>query len=138
MENIAREKLRKEVRAVVHRACWRRLEGDSTAADDQLSGDLASVLAIAEAAQPDEIELQRWRCEDEADFERGVLISELVARRMERMPRVAAAAGSNTVPSRDAEESTAPSVRAGPASIADMLDGMLAQERGSRSKKSGR
>lgn len=125
MELTAREKLRRDVRAVVHRACWRRFEGDETAAQSILAGELPPILTDAASDESATDTLRRWLDEDEADFAQALVISDLVARRMNR-PAAAFTPASQTAP--------LPATRsrlgggASP-SVADLLDDMFSQQK---------
>ncbi len=134
MEANARDLLRRGVRAAVYRACWRRLEGDEAGAQDLLSCELPAVRSSASAAAAADDELVRsWLDEDTADFDRAVLISDLVARRAASTGMPAASAAPVVPVNKPASTTSERPVRgtSSPA-IADLLDGMLAQERRER------
>lgn len=126
MEITARDRMRRGVRAAVYRACWRRLEGDEPGAQALLACEVPAALAHEGASGADEALVRTWLEEDTADFDRAVLISDLIAR---RSPVVAAPSAAQPV------RSAAPAVELAarpperPPAIADLLDGMLAQER---------
>lgn len=126
MEPTVREKLRQALRTAVHRACWHRREGDAAGAEVMLASETDAVLAAAGVVETGADEIVRWREEDAADFDHAMLIGELVSRRL--APQVAAPAPAEILPRPLARP---PRARAGVApEIADMLDEMLAQERG--------
>jgi hypothetical protein len=128
METNSREVLRRAVRRAVHRACWRRLEGDTESTHTERTVDLAQVRA-ENAGAVAEVEMQSWIAEDEAEFDRAMLISDLVARRVQRSaapaPIPALVPAGIVEPER--EIIARPSGRASP-SITDLLDDMFSQQ----------
>jgi hypothetical protein len=136
MEPNARDILRRGVRAAVYRACWRRLEGDESGAQALLSCELPAALSNSgDAGTVDDELVRSWLDEDTADFDRAVLISDLVARRsgggVAASPGAAPALAA--APARAASAAPEPPARRprSPA-IADLLDGMFEQERRAR------
>lgn len=137
MEPNARELVRRGVRAAVYRSCWRRLEGDEPGAQALLSCELPVVLADSKQPVAIDDELVRtWLVEDMADFDRAVLVSDLVARRtagpQAQAPDKAAAMMSRSPVITEVQAGVAadaPVRKSGSPAIADLLDGMLAQER---------
>lgn len=131
MEITARDHVRRGVRAAVYRSCWRRLEGDESGAQSMLSCEVPAALAFGNDAGALDDELVRaWLDEDTADFDRAVLISDLVARRAGAVAMPVAVPQARTSEPAPVPLSTRPSrANAGPPAIADLLEGMLAQER---------
>ncbi len=128
------DRIRSGVRAAVYHACWRRLDGDDEAADAILAAEVPA--ALAESAEPmsiDDASVRAWLTEDRADFERAVLISDLVTRRAGRFAAPAADAMPAPGPRLLQEEPERPRRAAdNPPAIADLLEGMLIQERKAR------
>lgn len=133
MESPALASLRREVRQLVHRTCRQRWEGDAAAAQEALDSEIARLLARQAGDGVDEATVRGWVAADEADFDRAVLISDLVASRI-------GAAGATTKPSvagatvaPPATPAAAPARSRPPAGtvpgIADMLDDMLTQQK---------
>lgn len=119
-----REDLRREVRSSVHRICLKR-DAAETALNGLPEAQIEEALVSAGVSADDE-EARRWYAEDLADFSRAYLISELVTRRIGE-------ASKRTKPSRRSR-SAAPTgskraSKTAPPSVADLLDGMLAQEK---------
>lgn len=137
MDYFVRDRVRRGVRAAVYRACWRRLEGDEPGAEALLACELPAALSQAvESDAPDDALVRAWVDEDAADFDRAVLIRDLVAR--QATPAVAPAAAAQPgripfAPRRSAPEPMPepvhPGATAGSPAIADLLEGMLAQDR---------
>ncbi len=125
--------LRRKVRLAVHGVCMRQHQRDTTGPD--LEGALAELFAREGAERPAEDVLQRWLDEDQADFDRAVLISQLVSqseRRVVIQPIAAPVAERAREPAR-AEPAPAPqrpSRGSGSPSVTDLLDGMFAQQGG--------
>ena len=124
MESTPRDDLRREVRSSVHRICL-KLDAAETALNGLPEAQIEEALVSAGVSADDE-EARRWYEEDLADFSRAFLVSELVSRRIgetaqparrSRRTRTATPSGSK------------PGAKKGPASVADLLDGMLAQEK---------
>lgn len=130
METTARDRMRRGVRAAVYRACWRRLEGDEPGAQALLACEVPAVLSHEGPSGVDDELVRAWLDEDTADFDRAVLISELITRRgagvVPSPPRVAAV---RTQASASPDERASRTASAASPAIADLLDGMLAQER---------
>jgi len=127
METTARDRMRRGVRAAVYRACWRRLEGDEPGAQALLSCEVPAALAQSEGGAVDDELVRAWLDEDAADFDRAVLISDLVARRTTFVSPLASMPQPVRAPEPVRERHARPA--AGAPAIADLLDGMLAQER---------
>ncbi|MGH8020785.1 MAG: hypothetical protein ACREIA_21360 [Opitutaceae bacterium] len=119
----------------MHGVCMRQHQLGESGPD--FDAALAELFAGGEAERPGEDVLQRWLDEDQADFDRAVLISQLVSQSEPRVvipPVAAPAAVAERVrqPAR-AEPSPAPSRPArgsGSPSVTDLLDGMFAQQGG--------
>lgn len=131
METNPREVLRRAVRRAVHRACWRSLEGDSAPTQSDLATEITRARAEHGDAGPiSEVEVQSWITEDETEFDRAMLISDLVARRVHRT--VAPVAVEEEIPvvpvSPEPVIAARPPTRTSP-SIADLLDDMFSQQR---------
>ncbi len=131
MGSHSRDDLRREVRSAVHRICLKR-DAAETALNGLPEAQIEEALVSAGVSSDDE-EAREWYVEDLADFSRAFLISELVSRRIgetakrtkpTRRARSAAPSGSEPAPKR------------GTASVADLLDAMLAQEKNGLKKKS--
>ncbi|RKX35064.1 MAG: hypothetical protein DRP71_04840 [Verrucomicrobia bacterium] len=124
MESHPRDDLRREVRSSVHRICLKR-DAAETALNGLPEAQIEEALVSAGASADDE-EARRWYEEDLADFSRAHLISELVTRRIGETSKRAK-------PSRRTRSATStgskPASRKGTASVADLLDGMLAQQK---------
>jgi hypothetical protein len=131
MEITARDRVRRGVRAAVYRSCWRRLDGDEPGARAVLACEVPAALAHGgEGGAVDDELVRAWLDEDAADFDRAVLISDLVARRAGAVRGPAATSFAGTSGPASATPSTKPARPAsGAPAIADLLDGMLAQER---------
>jgi hypothetical protein len=115
---------RREVRASVFRICLRAPDMASVAASGLTDSQVTEALVSA-GLSPDQEEGRAWIEEDLADFGRAVLVSELVSRRVgEPAAKKPAARRSRSrgTPESGRTRSTTPSV-------ADLLDGMLAQEK---------
>lgn len=129
MEPVSRELLRRAVRRTVHQHCLLRLEGDFAATHTNLTSEIDSVRAAHPRAALPDAELESWIAEDETEFDRAMLISDLVARRVQRTaaPVVERAAAPVVValPREPVERRPA---RTAP-SISTLLDDMFAQER---------
>jgi hypothetical protein len=128
----ARDCLRTTIRRIVHRACWRRHDGDEAGAVATRDAELDAFLNTLDGPTLPSTTLQNWIEQDEAEFEHAILISDLVARRMSR------AAGDlgppipdslRLVPSPRMEDPVPPRPRREhvPA-VADLLDEMLSQQ----------
>lgn len=139
MESNSRDCLRRDVRRAVHQACWRRLEGDQSADSQDGFKAVAEIRAAYAGADVSDEEIRRWVAEDEADFDRAILISDLVARRVMRAaPAPAAATAATPVAANAPARANAPAaagarpadaprpVRTAP-SISTLLDDMFAQ-----------
>ena len=127
METNSREVLRRAVRRAVHRACWRRLEGEAESTPAELAVEITQV-RVEHAVAVAEVEVQSWITEDEGEFDRAMLISDLVARRVQRCAAPAAAAAAPAAIVEPEREIVArPPVRSSP-SIADLLDDMFSQQ----------
>jgi hypothetical protein len=124
MGSNTREDLRREVRSSVHRICLKR-DAAETALNGLPEAQIEEALVSAGVSADDE-EARRWYAEDLADFSRAYLISELVTRRIgETSKRTKPARKSRSTartPSKSRSKSDGPSV-------ADLLDGMLAQQK---------
>jgi len=124
MESQSRESRRRELRASVFRICLKR-DPAETALNGLPETRIEEALVSAGLSADDE-EARRWYEEDLADFSRAVLVSDLVARRMGEPSR-------RERPSRRARSAAPVGARAvgrkGTPSVADLLDGMLAQEK---------
>ncbi len=124
MESRSRDVQRREVRASVFRICLRGEDAAKIAARGLTEAQVTEVLVSA-GMSPDNEEARGWYEEDLADFSRAVLVSELVSRRVGEPARKAA-------PTRRSQRRSAPESRSagkGAPSVADLLDGMLAQEK---------
>jgi hypothetical protein len=124
MDSRSREIQRREVRASVFRICLRAQDMASVAAKGLTDSQVAEALVSA-GLSPDQEEGRAWIEEDLADFGRAVLVSELVSRRVgESAAKKPSARRSRSrgTPESGRTRSTTPSV-------ADLLDGMLAQEK---------
>jgi hypothetical protein len=126
METNSREVLRRAVRRAVHRACWRRLEGEAESTPAELAVEITQV-RVEHAVAVAEVEVQSWITEDEGEFDRAMLISDLVARRVQRCAAPAAAAAPAAIVEPEREIVARPPVRSSP-SIADLLDDMFSQQ----------
>ena len=111
METTARDRVRRGVRAAVYRACWRRLEGDETGAQAVLACEVPA--ALSHGGEVDDELVRGWLDEDAADFDRAVLISELVARRAGAAGAVPAAPRAARVPEPDIAPASPRPSRAG-------------------------
>lgn len=144
MESTSLEKLRRSVRLAVHRACRRRQEEG----DAGWRAGCAEILSLAGAAgASQEARLPQWIADDEADFDRAVLISDLVAARLARQapsaafiyspPAGAAPSTEAPAPGSGTAASSSGGTRAAGSSpaIADLLDQMLAAQRPSASRR---
>lgn len=134
MDHQTRDRLRRGVRAAVYHACWRRLDGDEAGAQAILDCEVPAALAQAGEGAMDEAEVRIWVDEDTADFDRAVLISDLVARRgriaTSQPAMTSAAASVYARPAPRVVEDTPPARISGEVpAIADLLEGMLTQER---------
>ena len=135
MEPTSREHLRRAVRRAVHHACWQRLEGDHEHINANPHEEIAQARAASSAADVTDEDVRAWIMEDEAEFDRAILISDLVARRVQRTaeapppPSASAPVRAETTAKAPAPEIVvrAP-VRSAP-SISALLDDMLAQRR---------
>lgn len=135
MEPNSRDTLRRAVRRAVHQACWRRLEGDHGRGEAESFREIDHLRAEHPEAHVSDDDIRAWIAEDEGDFDRAILISDLVARRVQRTAEPEAApaptpvAAREEVPVRAAREAVvrAP-VRTAP-SITALLDDMFAQQR---------
>jgi hypothetical protein len=123
MEVIPIEKLRRSVRTAVHRARRRRDDVDG------LDGvDVAEILSLADGVASDEM-VRQWVMDDESDFERAVLISEMVAARLRHAPGLREVSPEPPASSRPSQpELVRAAARSGPRDIADLLDEMLVQQ----------
>jgi hypothetical protein len=123
MGSHTREELRREVRSSVHRICLKR-DAAETALNGLPEAQIKEALVSAGVSADDE-EARGWYAEDLADFSRAFLISELVTRRMGENSK-------RTKPSRRTRSASPsrsrPASKTGTPSVADLLDGMLAQE----------
>ena len=119
-----RDDLRREVRSSVHRICLKR-DAAETALNGLPEAQIEEALVSAGVSADDE-EARQWYEEDLADFSRAFLISELVTRRIGEPSK-------RTKPSRRRRSATSTGSKSasgkGTASVADLLDGMLAQEK---------
>ncbi len=131
MEPSSRDCLRRAVRRAVHHACWRRLEGDHAKIHADAGPDIAAARTeFAEATVTDD-DVRQWIADDEADFDRAILISDLVARRVARTAEPAPALERVAKPAAAARQATPEialprPVRTAP-SITALLDDMFAQ-----------
>lgn len=119
-----RDDLRREVRSAVHRICLKR-DAAETALNGLPEAQIEEALVSAGVSADDE-EARGWYEEDLADFSRAFLISELVSRRIgetTKAPKRSRKARSAT------PTGSAPASKAGPASVTDLLDVMLTQEK---------
>jgi len=81
---------------------------------------------VSAGVSADDEEARRWYAEDLADFSRAFLISELVTRRMgENSKRTQPSRGTRSA----SPSGSRPASKTGTPSVADLLDGMLAQEK---------
>jgi hypothetical protein len=130
MESRALLSLRREVRHLVYRTCRQRLEGDETGAQQALDSGLANLLAAETVVVAKEPAVREWVEAEEAEFDRALLISDLVASRLGRDARRenARAKASRAAPPPPASAQPRPA-SAGVPGIADMLDDMLSQQR---------
>lgn len=124
MESTARDRLRRDVRRVVHRTCLRHFEHDQSSVPTRTEYDLEASRAACTDATITDDEVSRWIEEEEAEFQRALLISELVARRV--------GSRSTTAPTKAAAVLETPAAAATrPArsepSITALLDDMFAQ-----------
>ena len=125
------DRLRRAVRAAVYHACWRRLDGDDAAAEAVLAAEVPAALAAsAEPMSMDDEIVRAWLDEDMADFDRAVLISDLVTRRT--APAAASALHTKTPRPHHREPDPARRPAGSPPAIADLLEGMLVQDRKAR------
>ena len=119
-----RDDLRREVRSSVHRICLKR-DAAETALNGLPEAQIEEALASAGVSADDE-EARGWYEEDLADFSRAYLIAELVSRRIGETT-------DRAKPSRRARSATpsgpAPASKTGTASVADLLDAMLVQQK---------
>ena len=142
MQLSPREKLRHDVRAVVHRACWRRVEGDAPGAHAQLDTELAQLIEAAGETAPESSVVREWVGNDREDFERGLLIGDIVARRLRQAAPVAAGPAPAAFAAPASAPAAAPSTSEVPGrlrrteapGIADLLDDMLDQDRRARGR----
>jgi hypothetical protein len=139
MEPTSRDQLRRAVRRAVHHACWQRLEGDHEHIHADPTAEIAEARAACPVPEVTDDEVRRWITEDETEFDRAILISDLVARRVQRTaappaptpapvrvePVTITAAAAREIVVR-APVRTAPSITA-------LLDDMLAQQRATTS-----
>ena len=124
MGSHTREELRREVRSSVHRICLKR-DAAETALNGLPEAQIEEALVSAGVSADDE-EARRWYAEDLADFSRAFLISELVTRRMgENSKRTQPSRGTRSA----SPSGSRPASKTGTPSVADLLDGMLAQEK---------
>jgi hypothetical protein len=132
MEPNSRECLRRAVRRAVHQACWRRLDGDHALIHADPSAEIAAARAAHHAIDVTDEDVRIWIAEDEAEFDRAILISDLVARRVLRTAApagmVAPAPRVEPTPSAARDVDVRTPVRTAP-SITALLDDMLAQQR---------
>jgi hypothetical protein len=133
MELTARDRLRRDVRRVVHQTCLRHFERDAAGTPDLRDYALDAMEAARDAAAVSQADMQQWIAEDEADFERALLLSDLVARRISATTITAAPSATATTAvapvqtASPAEEAAASRpVRSAP-SITALLDDMFAQ-----------
>lgn len=126
MESPPREKQRREVRASVHRICL-RWDDAAELVRNGLS-EAQTVEALVSAGVPaDDVEARRWCADDLASFGQALLVTELVSRRIGSVgPEKKSLRRSR--PEEPVAAGTVPR-RSGTPSVADLLDGMLAQER---------
>lgn len=129
MNTDEQDQQRRAVRDAVFRACRLRLNGRISAADELLASELLSAQArlgasgVADAAAL----VHQWYREDEAAFALAQLISELVGERLQSSDTPRATL---TVDRPDAPHAPSPPPHAaGPPGLADLLDGMLTEER---------
>ena len=129
MNTDEQDQQRRAVRDAVFRACRLRLNGRISAADELLASELLSAQArlgasgVADAAAL----VHQWYREDEAAFALAQLISELVGERLQpsATPRTALTVDRPNPPMAAA----APTTASAPPGLADLLDGMLTEER---------
>ena len=129
MNTDEQDQQRRAVRDAVFRACRLRLNGRISAADELLASELLSAQArlgasgVADAAAL----VHQWYREDEAAFALAQLISELVGERLQSAgtPRTTLAVDRPDAPHAPAS----PPAAGGPPGLADLLDGMLTEER---------
>lgn len=139
-----RDRLRREVRDAVFCACRQRLVGAPTTADEWLATELSLLRTQHSGANVTDLELAMWQREDEENFAHAKLVSELVAEQVGRLlaSSPAAVPGSSGVPGGRPPVATGTALRDLPPTersafgavpdVADLLDGMLAQERRAR------
>ena len=128
MNTDEQDQQRRAVRDAVFRACRLRLNGRISAADELLASELLSAQArLGASGVADTAALvHQWYREDEAAFALAQLISELVGERLQSAgtPRAAL-----TVDRPSPPMAAAPPPAGGPPGLADLLDGMLTEER---------
>lgn len=133
MEITARDRLRRDVRRVVHQTCLRHFERDPAGTPARGDYPLDAVEAARVEAAVSTEDLQQWIAEDEAEFERALLLSDLVARRINGTTITAAPAATATAAVTPVRAAPAPddTTAARPArtapSITALLDDMFAQ-----------
>jgi len=134
MPSFVPDNLRRQVRSVVHRVCMQRHRGEVDAPD--LEAELSDLFAHEGLERPADDELSRWLDEDHADFDRAVLVSELISESERRpasevisVPVPVPVTQRTPEPARPAvEQPTRPARLNGAPSVADLLDGMFAQQ----------
>jgi len=133
MESRALVSLRREVRHLVHRTCRQRLEGDEMGAKEALDSGLTKLLSAEPAADIEEPVVREWIEAEEAEFDRAILISDLIVSRIgqnapQKQTSSKSASAASTAPS-----SPRPAATGAPV-IADMLDDMLSQQKRPRAR----
>lgn len=124
MESTARDRLRRDVRRVVHHTCLRHFEHDQSSVPTRAEYDLEAPRAACTDTTITDDEVSRWIEEEEAEFQRAVLISELVARRVGSRSTTASTKAAAVL-----EAPAAPAARPARSepSITALLDDMFAQ-----------
>jgi len=133
MESRALVSLRREVRHLVHRTCRQRLEGDETGAKKALDSGVARLLSAEPAADIEEPDVREWIEAEEAEFDRAILISDLIVSRIGQDTRQEQAS-SKSVPAASPTPSRSRPAATGAPVIADMLDDMLSQQKRPRAR----
>jgi hypothetical protein len=133
MESRALVSLRREVRHLVHRTCRQRLDGDETGAQKALDSGLANLLSAEPTANVEEPAVREWVAAEEAEFDRALLISDLVVSRMGRAERQEKTTVKASQVIHPAPAHSRPAATGSPI-IADMLDDMLSQQKRPRAR----
>jgi len=126
MESTDRDRLRRETRRVVHQTYLRHFERDPMGTPARKDYDLSRIRAECSASLITDEELNHWIDEDEHEFQRALLISDLVARRVGTRTEPAPAKAPVTV---EPLPAAPPRPARTEPSIADLLDDMFAQRK---------